>query len=906
MTLKRIMCLLITAVLSIMCITACSFTPGGDNGGGSSTAKTIVDLSFVEGSIPTEITVGDTLDTSKIKVKAVYSDNSEVTLSESDLTLGRIESGVAGVHKLSIEYAGFKIYVDITVKPAAVAPAEPTVKSVSNIIGVNTSLSLGDTFDTSNIKATVTYSNGTTKVVGIADGLVVGGDTVNTSKGGVYYITVSYGGVVASNPIAVAVSSELVGIEFDPSSFNTTLYHNQEIDASGIAVYEVYEDGTKKPITLTDNLVIDVAAIKTDSVGEGSFGITYTKEGSEFSVNVPYIVLRDLLYITIEKAPVSVMLGGTISAKDISVFATYSDNVDEPAALGAEDFTISRVDTSVVGEKTVTVAFQNKTAEFKLSVLPKLLSVAYCGDDLVFRHAPGSDIDPENTLEKFESYINEGKVKLKLTYDLGAGEHKVEYVTLNSESVYEIDGLDASLVGTHYMDIKYNGFAANTGYTVIRYLASLSLADSNTFRRVAHNADANSALANLKLQAVYSNGEREDIELDAVTIEGFTTDTVVANAELTVSYENASLAVPYEIYRIFASLVFDDDTYTTAYRPGQPKTAQNTVNAKCIYSDGTFEIVTASVEDFELDTTAQGAATIVNIKAQCDGEDVYGSFKVEVLTVKELVISGIKNNVPYLIEATDLPENYVETLIGMENISVTAILKSGSGKLTEYQLSSSEFTASHDIVITEKGDYKVYADAGIYGIAEATVTAGLKLTEIEIISFANEYFQYGKIDLSSLVIKATYHDGTECELLFKDIEEDISYTGFDTNEVNYSDGFTIIITYTENGFAASDDATYFVYDAVDDYTFEFDYDSVEITVGEEFVLNEHGTFTVNGNDVTSETEFRCTCGYMKDGAKPRPGTYTVTVSYKGLQATLNLRVVAATTEGGGDNVTDKT
>ena len=110
---------------------------------------------------------------------------------------------------------------------------------------------------------------------------------------------------------------------------------------------------------------------------------------------------------------------------------------------------------------------------------------------------------------------------------------------------------------------------------------------------------------------------------------------------------------------------------------------------------------------------------------------------------------------------------------------------------------------------------------------------------------------------------------------------------------------------TENGISASAQQTYDVIPAYNEETtdFSFNVDYLEITVGDSFVFTSYGTFVVNGENVVNTEGFVYSCGY--NNSNPKQGLYNVVVSYKGITATMQLKVLSAISSGGGSNVTDK-
>lgn len=909
MALKKIMCLILMVVLSVLCFASCNFGATQDP---PATEKTITKIEYVNGSMDTTINVGQTLDTSTLKIKVTYSDGSSEEVASNKLTLSRVDTGIAGTKKLTITYEGFKTEVSIVVA-ASSAPAKPTVTNITNVSGFPTSLSIGDSFSTSAISAKVWFSDGTTKNVGIADGLVVD-STVNPARKGTYYVTVSYDGYIAA-PVAVTVSATLTGIHLDETSIKTEYYQNDVVNLSGIKVYAVYSDGSRERITDTSALVIDTAAITTDTLGERSFTITYTAGGQDFDITVSYTVVKKPIAIEIDESSVNttVILGGTVDTSAIAVEVVYSDNSRE--AVDASELQIGNVNTAIAGEKTLTVKYGDLTDTITIKVESKLIGIEYKGAALQFIHVAGNDNDPENTAERLASYVADGVIVIDLVYDNGTGSDNYTRIEKAIESIDEIEysALNTSVVTDEaFMNIAYAGFSASVEYSVIKYLDSIVVSEDSTFvPSIGHNDDAEAALAGLVMTVVYSNGDTEDITVDNLTVDGFATD-VVTEAQMTVSYENefgaANATIDYEIYKKFVALEFADEDYPTVYKPGATVSTATEVNALIVYSDGTSDPVVATLDDFALDTfiTDGTQKELTFFYVDENEQTLTGSVTVEVLAIKSIEVSGLDTYIPYWNTEDEIPDGYVDSLIGKSNISVLVTFEDRNGETSTETLTADDLILTHNIDIKNQGTYSATVIAGVYGETEVDITAGVELSAIAVNGATNKYFQGGELSLGNITITATYHDGSTKDFAYSEVEAFVEAEGFTTENVGENLTYTVI--YTENEVSVSTTVEYSVYPEFDEETttFKFTIPSEEITVGEEFDYKLYGTFKVNGVDVTGEDDFIVDCRYdASDIMTSLAGNYTVKVSYQGLTAEMTLRVVNEIVDGDGDNVTDK-
>ena len=598
----------------------------------------------------------------------------------------------------------------------------------------------------------------------------------------------------------------------------------------------------------------------------------------------------------------------------LTVLATYSDGSTE--TVSAELLGISSIDTSISGTRTLTVSYLGESDTEEIEVLPVLVGIEYAGNALVFKHELGVPTDPEAADERFREYVRNGEIKLILMYNHGVSEYERVPYTLTPDSIFVYNGLDCSAIGDgKYIDINYGGFSADIEFSVTKYLASVSLSsDSGFVSRIAHNADEFDSLSALKLVANYSDGTSIDVPFAALEILGFSTSAVTPGATMTVSYTDeygtASISVDYEIYKTVVGIELGDESYPTKYKPYSTVTMPETVTAKYVYSDSSYDIIVANLIPFELDTAVAGSTSTAQI-TYTDGDGVLytAEFRVEVLTVKSLSLLGINTYLPSWTSEDAPTDEYVAELLSLSTAKVKVVFSSIDGELSEEIITADALDITHNVDISNSGKnkYTVTATTANYGAASIKVTVGRSVQSIEILESTDTYFAGCNINLETLKIKVTYHDGYTATLLYKNIknktDRELSYEGFSSAAVG--SGFTYTLTYTENGISASAQQTYDVIPAYNEETtdFAFNVDYLEITVGDSFVFTSYGTFVVNGENVVNTEGFVYSCGY--NNSNPKQGVYNVVVSYKGITATMQLKVLSATSSGGGSNVTDK-
>ena len=151
--------------------------------------------------------VGDTLDTTGLKLTATYNNGTTQTIT-GGFTCTPTALSTAGVQTVTVNYgsktATFAVNVqDVTLSGIAIA-SNPT----------KTSYYVGDTLDTTGLKLTATYSNGTTQT--ITSGFTCTPTALSTA--GAQTVTVNYGGKTATFTVSVELPVlPFVTLTFDPT-----------------------------------------------------------------------------------------------------------------------------------------------------------------------------------------------------------------------------------------------------------------------------------------------------------------------------------------------------------------------------------------------------------------------------------------------------------------------------------------------------------------------------------------------------------------------------------------------------------------------------------------------------------------------------------------------------------------
>ena len=168
---------------------------------------TLSGIAIASNPTKTSYYVGDTLDTTGLKLTATYNNGTTQTIT-SGFTCTPTALSTAGAQTVTVNYGGktatFTVNVqDVTLSGIAIA-SNPSKASYY----------VGDTLDTTGLKLTATYNNGTTQTI-------TGGFTCTPtalSTAGAQTVTVNYGGKTATFTVSVELPVlPFVTLTFDPT-----------------------------------------------------------------------------------------------------------------------------------------------------------------------------------------------------------------------------------------------------------------------------------------------------------------------------------------------------------------------------------------------------------------------------------------------------------------------------------------------------------------------------------------------------------------------------------------------------------------------------------------------------------------------------------------------------------------
>ncbi len=383
---------------------------------------------------------------------------------------------------------------------------------------------VGEEIDYSKMNVIVTYEDNSTSTHKLTDeGFSY--TPIDTATVGTKEFKVSIKGV--SIVLNVKVNPALSSIEV----FNgqTEYVEGDVIDYSKIMLKVVYGDDSEGFINLTTKGVT-YNQIDTSIVGEKTLNIEYQGKTTTLKINVKAKAVLDS--IEIFNAKTNYALNEEIDYSAIILTVNYSDGTEGLINLATQGVTYNKIDTSVAGEKTLTVTYQGKTCELVVKVNePTVKSIEV--------------VEGVKAEYKVGETINASEIKLKVVKD--DADSTVEYVYLNDEDVsYSVD---LTSQGDKVLSITYGGV------TVVKVISVIAVLESIEFDYAdGLVVDYKSAIdySDIYFNAIYNDANaNEKVYLDAEDVEII--DEVDTNElgkhTLTVSYQGKVASIQVEVIK---------------------------------------------------------------------------------------------------------------------------------------------------------------------------------------------------------------------------------------------------------------------------------------------------------------------------------------------------------------------
>lgn len=426
--------------------------------------------------LPTKTTysIGESLDTNGLQLKAEYDDGSNKIVTNGFTTSG-FSSQSTGKKIVTVVYQGKSATFDVSV----IAPAF-TVSNTTDVCGstVELNINIENNPGIAALQLNVEYSDTDLELLSIENGGVFD-DSITYSPLDIKPVVISWfasnsqnnsaNGTIAKLKFKIRESakSNTVKLSYDPDNvFNisfdniyfetvdgyvtvkeksltkisvykqptkTTYFIGQALDTTGLQLKAEYDDGSFETITSG----FTTSGFSSTSAGSKTVTVSFGGKTTTFKVTVKQ---KSLTNISVSKQPTKTtyFIGQALDTTGLELKAEYDDGSSENITSG---YTTSGFTSTTAGSKTITVSYGGKTTTFKITVKQKSLTKISISKQPI----------------KTEYYVDEALdtagLELKADYDDGSTE------TITSGFI--TSGFNSTTAGTKTVTVAYGSKTAS-------------------------------------------------------------------------------------------------------------------------------------------------------------------------------------------------------------------------------------------------------------------------------------------------------------------------------------------------------------------------------------------------------------------------------------------------------------
>ena len=594
--------------------------------------KKIEGIEIVSGTAPTEVYVDEQPDFSGMKLLVKYNDGSSVEISAADATIGEIDTSKPGKVSYSIAYEGFTVSASITVKAKIIGDDpitnEVTLTGITYLSGLNTTLFVGGELDTTVLKVTATYSDGSTKTID-SKNLTTNITEFDKFQVGTQTLVITYEGKTCEVTITVQ-AIEIVDFTIDYSTIDTskTYYVGDTVDTSKLVGKAQYNNGTTKDLANSD---FTFSAIDNTTAGEKTLTVTYS--GISKTIDFTFNAVAPTSLTHASGSIPNVVYGDQPDTSAIKAILKYNNGKTEE--LNTTQLAFTEIDTSVPGSQSLKVSYGNYS-----------FNVAYTVLDITAVEVTGVSNEV-----KINTDIDCANIRLKLTLSDGTTKYVTEGVTVDKSA------FSSTELGKTSITANYKNETVQFEIDVVEIVGDATLHSIEITEGVVsqiYEGQSFSALG-IKLLAKFSDNQTLNLDYSDVTIEG-TVGATVGTHTLTIkfTYEGVTKSCTHTVEVIevkVTKLVVSLDEVRVERNPFGHQPNLENLTAIAYYNDGSQKNLTLSnltVGTIDVSVTGETTLTVTYE----EGADTVKVIVVEP-TVTDVKIIGTYSNTHIVGETYD-------------------------------------------------------------------------------------------------------------------------------------------------------------------------------------------------------------------------------------------------------------
>ena len=671
--------------------------------------------------------VNGSFSTAGMKVTAKYSDNSTKDVTNS-ATVTSPDMSTAGTKTVTVSYGGKTATFNITVEAISV-----TGISVSKN-PTKTSYYTNETFSSAGTEVTVTYNNGTTKV--ITSGMTFSSPDMSTA--GTKTVTVTYSGKTATFSITVlAVTVSSLTISKNPTK--TSYYTGDKFDSTGLKVTAKYNNNSTADVTSS----VTLSNPDMSTAGTKTVTVTYGGKSASFTITVSAPTVSSIA-VTTKPTKVTYFTGETFSSAGMKITATYNNNTTREVTSSVS---LSSPDMSTAGTKAIKVTYEGKTTSFNITVTQTVVS----------------SLNISTKPNKVSYYTGDtfSSAGLKVTA------HYNNNTSRDVSTLVSLSKPDMSTAGTKQIVVTYEGKSVTFDITVTQ-VAVTSIAVNAPTKTSYFTGEALNT-AGMKVTASYNNGATKDVTAQAtVSAPDMTTAGTKA---VTASFGGQTVTFNITIKEVTAvSLTINKVPNKTEYYVGEE--LDNTgIDVIAMFSNSTTRNVSLSITCTPPDMTTVGEK---NVTVHFGGQSAQYKITVSEIIPTALNISVLPTKVEY----------YIGESFTTNGIAISASFNNGTRKDVTNSVTYSAPDMTSEGIKEVTVSYNGVTTSFVINVKSAT------LTEIKVTKMPDklDYYTGETFSSNGMTVMATYSDGASKDVSSEAVcsQPDMSTAGKKAVEVYFA------------------------------------------------------------------------------------------------------------------------
>ena len=466
-------------------------------------------------------------------------------------------------------------YKTVTVK-------EPLALDHLEVISTKTKYVIGQDFDPESLDITAYYNDDSSKKLNYNDVTITGFDS---SSLGEKTITVTYkedNKTVSTTFKIEIIEKEVKDIVLTPPT-KVKYVEGQSLDLTGGKVIVSYNDDTSEKIDLTSDMV---SGYDKDHLGKQTITVTYQGKTATFEVEV---IKKEATKIELVTLPdkVEYIRGQKLDPDGARIKVTYNDG--DTKLIDVTEKMCSGFDSSSLGQKTVTITYENKTVSFTVNVVERILTLITTDGAIKTEYIEGQPLDISN-------------LKVIALYNDGTSE-------VIDASMDMISGYDANVIGKQTITVTYKG--KTTTFEINVKAKSVTKIEVTSPNELEYIEGQGLDLSGGKVKVFYDNGTSEEISLTDDMISGYDA-SIVGKQTIIVTYQGKTATFDVNVIeKVITKIEMNSLPNKVNYLVDQ-KFEINGATIKVYYNDGSEEIVNVDSNMFNVPNMSKiGNQTII-------------------------------------------------------------------------------------------------------------------------------------------------------------------------------------------------------------------------------------------------------------------------------------------------------